>query len=191
MIRFLRSLRRPSKKSNLRLLQKRGEEIGLFHIREAMPSDIPALAALHVKTWNATYPGVKNKPTHQIREYQWNKAFEMKDDHWCCFLMEDKNGRLIGFAQGNAYTGELKEYKGQLNKIYLLPEYQRLGFGKKLICHVVKRFCEQGINSMLLFSEPQNPSVKFYEISGGKKILAANGEFHGGYGWKDLRELDC
>lgn len=42
---------------------------------------------------------------------------------------------------------------------------------------------------MLLFGDANNPSNKFYEQMDAEKLFAKNGEFHGGYGWKDLKKL--
>jgi ribosomal protein S18 acetylase RimI-like enzyme len=159
-------------------------------IREAIPADIPALAHLHVKTWNATYPGVPSPPTYDVRERQWREAFAVKDGSWFCFVIEDDNSQLIGFAKGKRYDHrDLPDFSGELNKIYLLQEYQRLGLGRRLVGHVARRFLSQGICSMVVFTEPENPSCRFYEALEAEKILAKNGEFHGAYGWRDLSRL--
>src|SRR5437764_2002649 len=130
-----------------------------LNIREATAADIPALAELHVKTWNATYPEVVKKPTFEIRERQWRQAFEVTDGSWFCFVVEDENGNLVGFAKGVPYRHRnLPDFAGELSKIYLLREYHRQGWGRRLLDHVVHRFLSQGINSMLLFAEPSNPS---------------------------------
>ena len=42
---------------------------------------------------------------------------------------------------------------------------------------------------MLLFGDASSPSNGFYEHMGGEKLCAKNGDFHGGYGWHDLRKL--
>jgi ribosomal protein S18 acetylase RimI-like enzyme len=161
-----------------------------FIIREAIAADIPALADLHVQTWNATYPDVKKKPTYAIRERQWREAFAVADGSWFCFVVEGPNGELVGFAKGVPYDHhDLPDFAGELSKIYLLREYQRQGWGRRLLGHVVQRFLSQGITSMLLFADAGNPSCRFYEALGAERLLAANGEFHGGYGWRDLRNL--
>jgi hypothetical protein len=54
IVRFLFGLSRPSKAANICLLRARGESLASLIIREATPEDIPALAALHVETWNET-----------------------------------------------------------------------------------------------------------------------------------------
>jgi hypothetical protein len=54
---------------------------------------------------------------------------------------------------------------------------------------VASRFIERGITSMLLFGEAPNPSNGFYEAFGAERLYSSSGEFHGGYGWRDLRLL--
>ncbi len=189
IIRFLLQLRRPSKRKNIRRLKQRGEILDAFIIREATSDDIPALSALHVKTWNETYR-VKNPPAYQVRENQWRQQFKVKDDSWFCYVVENTKGELIGFAKGMSYTAtELPGYSGELNKIYLLREYQRLGLGRRLVGHVARKFLDKGIFSMVLFGIPQNPSCYFHEAIGGKKLYSKKGGFHGGYGWQDLQRL--
>lgn len=105
-----------------------------------MPADIPALAALHVKTWSETYWSVRHPPNYELREYQWREQFQKTDGKWFCFVVEDRKGALVGFAKGAAYaSSDLPDYSGELNKIYLLRDYQRLGLGRQLVGHVARR----------------------------------------------------
>ncbi|HWR54581.1 MAG TPA: GNAT family N-acetyltransferase [Bryobacteraceae bacterium] len=160
---------------------------GSFHIREATTADVPVITRLHVKTFVETHGGPG--PTFEIRHSQWRAAFAQADGTWFCFVIECSNGDLVGFAKGIPYTGDLPGFGGELNKIYLLREYHRRGLGRRLVGHVARRFLEQGITSMLLFGEARNPSNGFYESLGAERLLSASGEFHGGYGWRDLRKL--
>ena len=189
LIRWVKNFQRPSKNKNLNQLKKRGEDISSFQLREATIDDVPALVDLHVITWNATYPGFRNPPTHAIRDYQWRKAFTEKNKDWVCLVLENSSKELIGFVQANRFNDESLAFKGQLNKIYLLWSYHRLGLGRKMVCAVARRFIDSGINSMLLFSEPDNPSIYFYEALGAEKLLDEKGNFHGAYGWRDLTKL--
>jgi ribosomal protein S18 acetylase RimI-like enzyme len=158
-----------------------------WRIREATPHDIPALAELHVATWNATYPEVLQKPTYEIRERQWQAAFEVTDGSWFCFLVEDEGGRLVGFAKGT--PADHPDFSGQLSKIYLLGVHQRQGLGRRLVGHLARRFLDQGVTSMVLFADAQNPSCGFYEALGAERLFDEAGNFHGAYGWRDLRRL--
>jgi hypothetical protein len=48
---------------------------------------------------------------------------------------------------------------------------------------------ERGVRSMLLFGDAANPSNGFYEAFGAERLYGPTGEFHGGYGWRDLGTL--
>jgi ribosomal protein S18 acetylase RimI-like enzyme len=187
-IRFINSLKRPSKQRNVKLLHERGQTIDSFVIREAVAKDVPSLVALHVKTWNDTYGTVG--PSHKIREYQWNEMFKHRDKNWFALIIENKDGELIGFAKGQTYNHtDLPEFNGELNKIYLLRDYQRLGLGRKLVGHVTQRLLDNGATNMVLFGTPQNPSCLFHEALGGERLHKGGDVFQGGYYWRDLRKL--
>jgi hypothetical protein len=70
---------------------------------------------------------------------------------------------------------------------YLLREYQRQGLGRRLIGHMARQFVGRGILSMVLFADAQNPSCRFYEAMGEERLLDEAGNFHGAYGWIELR----
>ena len=160
-----------------------------FTIREATIADLPDLAALHVASFNETH-GMFNAPTIATRKWQWENIFQNKNDSWFCVVIEKENEGLIGFAKGQLYNhADHSEYLGELNKIYLLQKYQKLGLGRQLICKVANEFIQRGITSMLLFGDANSSSNKFYELMGAEKIFAKNGEFHGGYGWINLQNL--
>ena len=161
-----------------------------FHLREARETDIPALARLHVQTYNETHRGGRpGGPTFELRERQWGEAFEQNDGSWFSVVIEDDGGELVGFAKGTAHDGSVPGYAGELNKIYLLARVQRQGLGRLLLCSVARRFIERGVTSMLLFGDATNPSNGFYETFGAERLYSPTGEFHGGYGWRDLRTL--
>ncbi|HEX2081465.1 MAG TPA: GNAT family N-acetyltransferase [Longimicrobium sp.] len=162
-----------------------------FPIREAIADDIPALVRVHVTAWNATYPWYRSPPTHELRERQWRAAFRENAADWFCFVVQREDGELVGFAQANGYAEpDQPDYGGELNKIYLLREYQRRGLGRRLMGRVARRFLDQGITSMLLFADAGNPSCAFYEALGGEKLVAPDGTVaDANYGWRDLRRL--
>ena len=155
-------------------------------VRELKESDIPALARLHVETWNATYaPFGMRGPSAEVREAQWREAFAQNDADWFCFVMESADGRLVGYAQGN--RSDNPDYEGELRKIYLLSDYQRRGLGRRLMRHVARRFLDRGIKSMWLYGDARNPSRFAWLALGAHKT--DNDPGNGNYGWHDLRPL--
>lgn len=154
-------------------------------VRDATAADILALADLHVRTFRETHGG---GPTAALREQQYRQKFAETDGSWFCFVAEDPGGVLVGFAVGESHDDD-PAYRGELNKIYVLREHHRRGVGRRLVCRVAQRFLSQGISSMLLFGDANNPSNGFYERLGAERLITPTGEFHGGYGWKDLSQL--
>jgi len=189
VFRFLNGLRRPSNKTNMKKLQERGETVYSFTFRDATEKDIPELGKLHAITWAQTY-NAKN-PNIQLRQYQWQKSFiEENDGSWFCILVVNAQNELVGFAKGKINKDEhTSQLNGDLNKIYLLSDYQRLGLGKRLFTFVVQKFLSRGVNNMSLFGVPQNPSCAFHEAMGGERLYSEKGTFNGGYRWPDLKKL--
>lgn len=177
---------RPTRAENVRRLETRGESLSTLRFRDATAADIPRLAELHVKTWAATYPMVRRPPTFAIRESQWRDAFAKADGSWFCIVIETPDGELIGFAKG-VRTGP---GRGDLNKIYLLSDYQRLGLGRRLVGHVTRRFLAQGISTMTLSADAGNPSCRFYLAVGAEYQHDERGRpQRGAFIWRDLEAL--
>ena len=157
-----------------------------FELREATMRDVAALAALHVATIGETHGG---GPPVSVRENQWHRILAANDLDDFTFVVEDDSRRLVAFARGRRHDGGVPGYQGELNKISVLRRLHRNGLGRALVGRVADRFLTRGGTSMLLFGDAGNPSNGFYEHLGAVRLLSPEGEFHGGYGWPDLREL--
>src|SRR5215210_4868213 len=114
-----------------------------FEIREARADDVAALATLHVETFKETH-GRHKAPGFALRESQWRAAFEQKSDSFC-YVAEDRDGRLIGFAKGERHHGGVPAFEGELDKIYVLRAWHRRGVGRALAQAVAKRFLAEGV----------------------------------------------
>ena len=91
-IRRVLALRRPSGRANTRALLARQESLEALTLRDAVTSDIPALAALHVATWNDTYAPLMTGPAVAVREQQWRQAF-LQPEGWFCYLLAARGKR--------------------------------------------------------------------------------------------------
>ena len=158
-----------------------------FQIREARADDVAALAELHVQTFKEAH-GRFGAPSYELRESQWRAAFEREQD-WFAYVAESPEARLVGFAKGTLHDGAVPGFGGELNKIYVLRRWHRQGAGRQLVEHVARRFLKRGVTSMQLFGDARSPSNGFYERLGAERLFSPTGEFHGGYGWRDLQRL--
>ncbi len=185
-VRFVRGLRRPTPARNAQALRARGETLEALVFRDATPDDIEKLAELHARTWAATYPGVRRPPSAAFRASQWRDAFQKADGTWFAVVIQRPDGELIGFAKAVRHENGV----GDLNKIYLLTEYQRLGLGRKLVGHVVRRLLGMGQRSMTLSADAANPSCHFYYALGARNPQDPDGRVHyGAFVWPDLSAL--
>ena len=159
--------------------------------RDLRVDDIEPLSQLHAVAWRQTYepalgPG-HQYPTAQLRKHQWQQKFATQSGAWFCIVVEYE-GQLIGFASGNDFSvDKFPEIKGELNKFYLLKDYHGYGLGKRLFKEARQRLLDHNITNMIAFTDPDNPTGKFFEHMGGEKIFDAQGVFDGAYEWKDLR----
>jgi GNAT superfamily N-acetyltransferase len=155
---------------------------------DATPEHIAALAALHVETFRETHGG---SPPIAVREGQWQRILSANDALDFTLLVEDDSGQPVGFARGTRHDGGVPGYQGELNKLYILKRLHGHGCGRLLVCGVAGRFLRHGVTSMLLFGDARSPSNGFYEHLGAERLLSPEGDFHGGYGWPDLRKLNA
>ena len=186
-VREMLALRRPSAGANSRALRTRGESLEALTLRDAVTSDIPALAALHVVTWNDTYAPLMVGPAVAVRERQWRQAFEQPES-WFCYVLARPDGALIGFAKG-VFRPE-HEIPGQLDKLFLARHYQRIGLGRRLVGEVVQRFLKADVLAMAAYVDPRNPSCGFFERLGAHWLIEPDGHVNfSWYVWNDLPAL--
>jgi ribosomal protein S18 acetylase RimI-like enzyme len=160
-----------------------------IRIRDLTAVDVVELAALHVATFTETHSPLGGGPSLPLRIQQWQQAFDTGANDWFAVGVQGPDGALIGFAKGCPHDGGISGYAGELSKLYLLRHFQGRGLGKRLVAETAHRFLDRKIHSMLLFGNARSSANGFYEALGGSRLYAANGEFHGAYGWTDLDAL--
>lgn len=169
-------------------------------IHEAILTDAPGIARVHIDTWRSTYRGIVPDEflanlSYEARERTWTTAITHADDSNFVYVAEDEQGQIMGFASGGTSQSGDPNYPGELYAIYVLKEAQGKGVGRGLFGEVVKRLARSGIHSMILWVFRDNqPSRRFYEAMGGKLLYDKKIELAGAnltevaYGWKDTRD---
>jgi GNAT superfamily N-acetyltransferase len=61
-------------------------------------------------------------------------------------------------------------FDARVFSFYLLPEFQRLGLGRRLLDHCFETMAENGYTSMCLDTLEISPYRRFYEKNGGKVV---------------------
>jgi 3-deoxy-manno-octulosonate cytidylyltransferase (CMP-KDO synthetase) len=165
--------------------------------RQANIKDAPAIAKVHVESWQKSFAGIVPKEfLDNMIVGERTKAFEQRfgERNYKMFVAENDKDGIVGFADFGKARESGFEFESELYAIYLLSEYQGMGVGENLFRLCQKEMISEGFNSMYLMSLKVSPYKSFYEKMGGQ--IVANGnhflalvEFETIiYGWNNLGE---
>ena len=166
-------------------------------VRPATLQDVAGIARVHVDAWRETYQGILpaeflQNLSYESREEQWRRALSDPSSRTRLYVMQENSGAIGGFVAVGPERGELEDYDGELYAIYLLRQYQGMGYGRRLFEEGVSALREEGFRSMVLWVLEDNASRGFYEHLGGsvvaRKMLPVSGAPYPAvaYGWDDL-----
>jgi len=142
----------------------------LIDLRPAKAPDCEALAAIHSEAWLGAYRGLLNGVELQRLVTRRGAGW------WQGALARGVDIKLIEVADapaGYATFGSCRlrnvAAEGEIYELYLRPEYQGLGFGKKLFEAVRGELASRGMNGLAVQVLSDNaPARAFYRAMGGQ-----------------------
>lgn len=163
-------------------------------IRQARPGDARRIARLDVETWRATYPGILSTAflvglSEKRREHGWAALIEREPRD--VQVAVDGDGNILGFGSCGRNRGD-RELSGEVFTLYVAPDWQNQGIGRRLLFALFERLVAQGCLSAIIWVLRENPARFFYHrvegrevrrkdfVMGGKQIEAI------GFAWRDL-----
>lgn len=186
--------------TNMRDMDQVGDVSNVV-LRRANAVDAPAIAAVRVESWRATYRGII--PDSYLDEMREDESTEL----WFRVLTAPKNastavfvaevaGEVVGFSAGLMLPEKKFELDAELSAIYLKPKYQDQGLGQRLVRMVADAYQSHGANGMLVWVLAENKVARqFYEKLGGELLIEQDFLWDDlslrevGYGWRDLTTL--
>jgi len=169
-------------------------------IRRARANDAPALASVHVRSWQQSYAHILPADflgalSVERRQTFWEDVLSDTDSRQVALVVEQADASVVGFALAGP-ARETQEFDAELYAIYLLADYQRRGYGFELVREVAKTFSERNLQSMMLWVFRENfPARAFYESLGGvisgEQLTEIGGKLYPevAYGWSNLISL--
>lgn len=136
----------------------------MIKIVQASNDLLPEIQKIAYHTWPKTFAGILS--SEQI-DYMLKWMYDLKSletqlkekNH--IFLLAEKNGKYLGFASYE--TNHEGTDKTKIHKIYILPEAQGKGVGKKLIQFMEKAALENGNKILFLNVNKFNQgAIDFY-----------------------------
>src|ERR1700719_2758476 len=106
----------------------------LIEIRRAKPADAVAIAAAHDEAWRTAYrgiiPGAELEKLISRRGPAWWESAIRKGSRVALLVFSD---RVAGYANYGRNRARSLTYDGEIYELYLRPEFQGLGFGRRLV----------------------------------------------------------
>lgn len=139
----------------------------MFFIRKANLEDFKDIASIHFKSWHAAYLNLLPKSYVESQNNLFEKIKMWQEviahPHVIVWVAYDANHNNLGFI---GYFNNNKCY--EITTLYVLPEYQGLGVGTKLMTTSLQAILESNINtSFYLWVLKANiNAIHFYEKFG-------------------------
>jgi ribosomal protein S18 acetylase RimI-like enzyme len=151
----------------------------LIEIRRAKPPDAGAVAEAHDEAWRGAYQGII--PGRELEKLiarrgpgWWDSAIR-KGSRIAILAFGDK---IAGYANYGRNRARSLYYDGEIYELYLRPEYQGLGFGRRLFSSARRDLAQSGMKSLVVWALSDNePAVEFYRALGGKAVARSSERF--------------
>ena len=151
----------------------------LIEVRRAKPCDALAIAETHDEAWRTAYQGI-------IPGRELDKLINRRGPDWWDGSIR-KGSRISILAFGDTVAGYSNygrnrarslQYDGEVYELYLKPEFQGLGFGRRLFTAARRDLAQSGIKSLVVWALSDNePAVAFYRALGGRAIARSSEKF--------------
>ena len=137
----------------------------LIEVRRAKPSDAGAIAQTHDEAWRAAYQGIipgpeLNKLINRRGADWWDSAIR-KGSRISIMVFGDQ---IAGYANYGRNRARSLFYDGEIYELYLRPEYQGLGFGRRLFSSARRDLLQSGLKSLVVWALSENdPAVEDFK----------------------------
>jgi GNAT superfamily N-acetyltransferase len=156
-----------------------------MRIREARVEDAPAMGLVMVMTWLATHRSHipadawerrRDEWTPEVSAGGWELHLRARDSspeqtRACYLVAEDGDGAIIAVAAAAASGSEPTGPVGEVGSLYVHPEHQKRGIGRRLVQQLAACLAGKGIRSLHIGVLTANHGARlFYEALGGQHI---------------------
>ncbi len=150
-----------------------------IRIRVAAAADAAGVAGVHDAAWMEAYrgiiPGAHLERMVQRRGSRWWGNAIAKGSRIAVLDFDDK---IVGYASYGRNRATSLPYRGEIFELYLLPEYQGVGFGRRLFSAAQRELANHGLTSIVVWTLGDNErAVQFYEKLGGLMVGRAHETF--------------
>jgi GNAT superfamily N-acetyltransferase len=152
-----------------------------IRIRFATPEDAAALSEVHDNAWAEAYRGIiPGKALNRMIERrgpQWWRTSLIKGSR---ILVLDVQDKIAGYASFGPSRAVGLAARGEIYELYLAPEYQGLGFGRRLFAATRRELNRSGMDPVVVRCLTGNErAMDFYAHLGGRPAADGHEVFDG------------
>lgn len=162
-------------------------------IRSAGVNDIPVIQHIASLTWPVAYIDILGP---RQMEYMLNKMYshetllKQMTEEGHQFYLYVENGQPVGFAGISPYEYSSPAIPAgakiwKLHKLYVLPQAQGSGAGKKLMNYCLQEIIAKSGNYLILNVNRENKSLNFYLKNGFEVLETDDFDIGAGFYMKD------
>lgn len=170
-------------------------------IRKAGVDDAFGVARVEINAWRDAYPTLLPQ-RYLVKGLNlarccsgWRRRLGRGRDNILVLDSDDPTDEIVGFATFGPSRKRSLPYLGEINELYLMPDYQGRGLGRRLCAAAAAKLSRDGLSSMCVEVLQGSPSRFFYEAMGGRLAARARHPLAGTvlptliYGWDDISQL--
>lgn len=152
-----------------------------LNIVTATRADLPAVAAVTVQSWQMTFKGLLPEAflSSLTVEGQLARHHKLFSNPGVCYYIAQQSNEVVGFASGGPNRNLSFTEPNELYALYLLPDSQRQGVGRRLLVSVARQLQTPARQGLLALVLSDNPHRQFYDRCGGQRQAAAPIELGG------------
>ncbi len=164
-------------------------------IREATPEDARGIAIVHVKMWQQTYRGqvpdsFLDNMSIEKRFEVWKSGLQNPTPNNYMFVV-DVDGIVAGWVTGGVNRDDdLPKTVGELQGIYMHPDYAGKEYGSKLMQRILNVLRNDGYKQATLWVLDTNKKTRdWYESKGWKVEGKTKVEHRDGFDLNEVRYI--
>jgi ribosomal protein S18 acetylase RimI-like enzyme len=166
-------------------------------VRQATVDDAQGIGRVHINSARAAFRGVfpdnvLDGMDFEEREQHWRQRLSIQEQELFVYVADQANHGLIGYVAGGASDSGTADYAGEIFNLYLEPDFQRRGIGRRLIVTCARALEANGYQSVMLWTATANPHAGFYRRLGSLPVATREVWFGNesveetAFGWKNI-----
>jgi ribosomal protein S18 acetylase RimI-like enzyme len=144
----------------------------VISIRRARTGDAAALTCVFDAAWREAYLGIiPGVALHRMLARRGPRWWRSSIDHGRPLVVLDVHDSVAGYVSYGRCRNPGLPADGEIDELYLSPEYQGLGFGKRMFRAVRNDFADRGVARIIVWCLSDNVRARgFYERLGGRSV---------------------